>query len=271
MGRRPNAPSQKADGYWYSRHPGLKRTVRLAATSFTEAVAEQNGFYGLDATSTPVDAVLPSDSVPAGLGMDVGNGDSVLNLDDEPTPPGGGKKADSATDLLTSWSKSTAPVAETTTPVVQTGSPNVSGDVSSSRVQSGPPNTSYLVGKPKVQKGLSPEQSAKIASGLKKMVVNTNIVVMGAAIQMFGVIPAPLDPEEISLLQMGWEMYLDELFAKAKLKPLHLVLVGNLSIAVSMWAAGEKKKKPDPKVDPTNAKSAPGHTATVTPIQPPKG
>jgi hypothetical protein len=123
---------------------------------------------------------------------------------------------------------------------------------------------------PKVQKGLTPEQSAKIASGLKKMVVNTNVVVVASAVQMFGRVPAPLDDDEIALLQMGWEMWLDELFLKAKLKPIHLVIVGNLMIAVSMWAAGKPKDKPNPKTDATTAKAAPGH-GSITPINPPKG
>lgn len=260
MGRLPNAPSQKADGYWYSRHPGLKRTVRLAATTFAEAMAEQQSFYGVAHAPASPTPTVSSNPIPTG-----GNngGSSVLNLDDdEPTPPGGGRKADSAIDLLSTWAKSDTPVAPPATTQVQTP------PINTNQMAPGPIPAFKPV---KIQKGLTPEQSAKIASGLKKMVTNTNIVVIGAAVQMFGRVPAQLDDEEISLLQMGWDMWLDELFLKAKLKPVHLVIVGNIAVAISMWATG---KQAAPKIDPKSIKAAPGHQATVTPIVPvvpPKG
>lgn len=266
-GRRPNAPSQAPNGSWYCHHPGLRRKVRLGATTFSEAVAEQQSFYGVADEPTTTSAPVPGNPVskdgnPGDLAFKLNGGDLSLNLDDDQPvlPTAEPKKASSAADLLSSWSKSTATV-ETPTPVQQPSAPATP-----------PAAHPYAYTPPakaiKPQKGLTPEQSAKIANGLKKMVVNTNIVVMATAVQMFGRVPAPLDDDEIALLQMGWEMWLDEMFAKAKLKPVHLVLVGNLMIAVSMWASGKPKEKP--KADP---KAAPGHgsVASVTPISPPKG
>ena len=260
-GRRPGPPTQRPNGHWYAHHPGLKRPIRLAATTFAEAVAEQQSFYGVASAPAEVSTPIPGDTVPSS--GDVG-GTAVLNLDDEVTSEP--KKTDSAADLLSSWAKSTTPMA--TQPTL------VDTPAAKPAPLAGPPATvptpAGKVPSPRVQKGLTPEQSAKIASGLKKMVVNTNVVVVASAVQMFGRVPAPLDDDEIALLQMGWEMWLDELFLKAKLKPIHLVIVGNLMIAVSMWAAGKPKDKPNPKTDATTAKAAPGH-GSITPINPPKG
>lgn len=259
-GRRPNAPTQAPNGSWYCFHPGLKRKVRLGATSFAAAVAEQQSFYGVaDAPASPNPAV-PSHSVPTG-----GGDDTLFNLDDDSPPMEKKDSSDaSAADLLSSLSSSRANAT-----VVSPPSPAPTAVTPVAPVPAPSHPYAYNPKAPKQQKGLTPEQSAKIANGLKKMVVNTNVVVMATAVQMFGRVPAPLDDDEIALLQMGWEMYLDELFAKAKLKPLHLVIVGNLMIAVSMWASGKPKEKP--KAEATTKAAAPGHTASVTPIQPPKG
>lgn len=261
MGRRPNAPIQKADGYWYCRHPGLKRTVRLTATSFAEACAEQQSFYGVDIQTAQMDEIVPSNPVPT----DGGNGgNSVISLDDDKPSSSTDK---SAADMLASWSSdktssNTPPPAPQPT-VINIDSP-AAPKPAGINVRDILPNA----GKAK-PKGLSPEQAATIAGALKKMVVNTNIVVMAAAIDIMGYVPAKLDEDEIKLLQMGWEMWMDELLLKAKLKPVHLVIVGNLMIAVSMFAGAKKKEPKQLKADTTVAKSS-IPVATVTPITPPK-
>lgn len=250
-GRLPSEPVQNAQGNWVCWHPGLKRKVRLAATTFAAALQEQQSFYGVVGSSINSDAPVPFNPV-----SETGADRMTINLDDPP--------ANNAVDMLTGWAKSTAPL-QPTTPEVPAAAPAQSptGQVAVIPTRPG--------AAPKPQKGLTPEQSAKIASGLKKVVVNTNVVIVGAAIQMFGVVPAPLDREEIELLQLGWELWLDELFNKAKLKPVYLVLAGNLMIAVSMYVGGRKVEKPKPPMqtlDPTKAKSAPGNNDGTIPFPP---
>jgi hypothetical protein len=124
--------------------------------------------------------------------------------------------------------------------------------------------------KPTRQKpGLTPEQSAKIAAGLKKTVTNVNVIVVGAAVQMFGRVPAPLDDEEVALLQLGWEMYIDEMFSRAKIKPWHLLLAGNVMIAAAMYVGGTPVKKLPPPGDPAKQAKSFQQPATITPITPP--
>jgi len=262
MGRPPSPPRLNKKGAYECWHPAIKKYVKLGTSDFAEASRIQQGFYGVVQASTPILPDIPSrDNIPD---VDMGK-PMIINLDENDDKP------KDAANLLAGWAKSSSPMAPPT-PVASSPVGTVyQTPISAGHPQNGPGIATMVTKSNKVPKGLTPEQSAKIANGLKKMVVNTNVVVIGAAVQMFGVVPAPLDREEIELLQLGWELWLDELFNKAKLKPVYLVVVGNIMIAISMYAAGERMKKPDPKTDPSKAKSAPGHEATVHPITPPKG
>jgi len=174
----------------------------------------------------------------------------TLDLDDKPTD---------AASILTQWSKGTSNANEPIQPVQATPAP-------SPPLWPGPSNPAPMVpvskGGRKPKPTLSPEQSAQLASGLKKIVANLNVIIVGAGVQMFGKVPAPLDDDEVKMLEMGWAMMIDELFLKSEVKPWHVLLAGNVMIAAAMYVGGTPvPKKQLPPGDPTKAKSG-----TITPI-----
>lgn len=179
----------------------------------------------------------------------------MINLDDDDDKPAG-----SAHDLLNDWARSKT--VDATPPATQPEPAPQPGPLSGLFGSSPPLPPARNPPSPKVAKGLTPEETAKLAAGLKKIVTNINVVAVGASVQMFGRVPAPLDDEEIKLLQMGWEMYLDEIFAKKKIKPVHIVLAANIMIAFTMYVGGKPMEKPK-KLEEV-AKQAPGNPNPLT-------
>jgi len=172
----------------------------------------------------------------------------TLDLDDKPTD---------AASILTQWSQSGKPETPAQTPSATPSSPSLWNPQPSAS----PPNLAPVsagTGKPgrKAKPTLTPEQSAQLASGLKKIVANLNVIIIGAGVQMFGKVPAPLDDDEVKMLEMGWAMLIDELFLKTEVKPWHVLLAGNVMIAAAMYVGGvDIPKKQLPANDPTKAKS----------------
>lgn len=259
MGRQPNAPKLTAKGTYECWHPGVKRRINLGVSDYNEALRIQAGFYG--SSVQPSVPSLGATSVPAELGNppvssdSPGNGPpmSILDLDSPDKPL-------DASNLLSSWASTKGGASSTSATVTPTASPATPAPVVS--LFAPKPLTGGNTG-PKPKPGLTPEQSAKLAAGLKKIVTNLNVILVGAGVEMFGRVPAPLDDEEVQLLQMGWEMFIDEMFVKAKVKPWHVLLAGNVMVGAAMYVGGTPKpKKPAlPPGDPTKAKSA-----MVTPI-----
>ncbi len=172
----------------------------------------------------------------------------MINLDDD--------KPQDAADILNQWSKQgveTNPNASNSTVPQPMVTP-----ASSQNAWGLTPNSPTLAA-PKGRKAkatLTPEQSAQLASGLKKIVANLNVIIIGAGVQMFGKVPAPLDDDEVKMLEMGWAMMIDEMFLKSEVKPWHVLLAGNLMIGAAMYVGGTPiPKKALPPADPTKAKS----------------
>jgi hypothetical protein len=105
------------------------------------------------------------------------------------------------------------------------------------------PTLSVISGGGKKQKGLTPEQLERLSKGLYKIATKVNVVAAEACVKFMGRDPCPLDDDEIELLQMGWEMYLEESFGKSKPEPWMILLAGNAAIIFSMYIRGQKLSK----------------------------
>ncbi len=248
MGRRPNEPQISRDGTFTSWHPGIKKRVNLGTTDFETARSIQAGFYGrtsVQSVATPPNPPQLGNPAYPYVGSGEGGTPQMINLDDD-------KPAD-ASDILSSWAKSSQPVNEATP--APSSSPSLpTAQPATTPVPWAPAPT---VGKGrKAKQTLTPEQSAQLASGLKKIVANLNVIIIGAGVQMFGKVPAPLDDDEVKMLEMGWAMMIDEMFLKSEVKPWHVLLAGNLMIGAAMYVGGTPiPKKALPQADPTKAKS----------------
>jgi hypothetical protein len=91
--------------------------------------------------------------------------------------------------------------------------------------------------------GLTPEQVSKIASGLKKAAVKVNIVLDEMVVGWMGRNPCALDDDEVQLLEVGWEMMLEEWFGKNKPEPWMVIAAGNAAVLLAMYVRGEPKER----------------------------
>jgi hypothetical protein len=97
------------------------------------------------------------------------------------------------------------------------------------------------------QKGLTPEQVAKLAAGMKKAVVKVNIFAAELCVGFLGRDPCPLDDDEVELLSVGWEMMLEEWFGKNRPEPWMIIVAGNVAVLLAMYVRGtDKAEKPTP-------------------------
>jgi hypothetical protein len=247
MSRAYTAPTRIKDssgkevGAYRAYHPGLKKRISLGTKDYNEACKLQAEmlarFEGGQSQVAPKPSRVPlAPSAP----------EVAAVSDDKPLDPA---------DLLNSWAGVKDKPAAEPVQAEQIPIPEFSTQPAQSVAQ---PSPAAMVRK----QGLSPEQSQKMAVGLKKLVTNLNVIVVGWGIQMFGKDPAPLDEEELELLQLGWELWLDEIFVKRKPKPWMLVAVGNLMIAVAMYMNGKPREveaQADPHSAPGNAGGADGN------------
>lgn len=112
---------------------------------------------------------------------------------------------------------------------------------------------------PKKKPGMTPEQAAKLGRGMQKIVSKLNVAAIGGVVRVLGKDPYPLDDDELELLSMGWELFLDEFFIKNPPKPWMLILAGNVMCASVMYLRGETIVKEEDITVTEDAGGAPGH------------
>jgi len=144
--------------------------------------------------------------------------------------------------VINDWINSTGPVPPVAIP--QPPQPPVSAAPASTG------QTSVTPKKATPQKGLTTEQTEKISGGMKKIIARMNVIGLGTCIQLLGRDPYPVEDEELELLAMGWEMWIEEVFTKKKMEPWHLVLAANVMIGFSMYIQGTPKPKDEDETPP---------------------
>lgn len=225
-------------GNYYAYHPRLKKQVSTGTPDYATAKQIQNGWIG---NHSPYSR---------GVGTSGGDGSgsvgevTALYTEHVKTEPTEDVKPE---DLIDRWADKVVvqdESSESTTPepVRNDPRPNNSG------ISLLP--TPFQKPSPK---GITPEQAAKIAVGLKKIATNLNIIVDAYVVKSMGVSPAKIGDDEIELLQLGWEMVLDEYLTKNKPKPIHVLIAGNVMVLAAMYMHGESVKKPSPVPKPGEA------------------
>jgi hypothetical protein len=168
-------------------------------------------------------------------------------------------------DIMASWVKSN-PIAEPK-PATEAPKPDSffkpSGEASnpvtsvSGNGQSGnaatPVNSLVPIRK---KHGLTPEQAAKIGTGMKRIVTKINVVCLNVCVSYLGRDPFPVADDELELMAIGWEMMLEEYFVKHQPKPWMLIAAGNMLVGFSMYMRGKPFPKKDKKVELANASPA---------------
>lgn len=141
-------------------------------------------------------------------------------------------------------SVATSPVATETSKPIDISWPNQNHSEFHSAPSASTPLT--VINGGKKPKGPTPEQIEKLSKGLYKIATKVNIVAAEACVKFLGKDPCPLDDDEVELLQMGWEMQLNEWFGKSKPEPWMVLLAGNAAILFAMYVRGDdlpKKEK----------------------------
>ena len=151
-------------------------------------------------------------------------------------------------DILEEWSKATTTPGNPPEPTISDKPNPPAKPITAAPVP--PKQTAIVVKTP--TKGLTPEQNLKLGRAIGKMAVQINTMVLAVGVKWAGRNPAELDEDDTAVLQLGWEMWLEELFVKNKPEPWMLVIGGNLIVAFAMYVNGEKieKKSRNPNVDP---------------------
>lgn len=123
---------------------------------------------------------------------------------------------------------------------------------------------------------LTPEQAAKLGRAVNKVACKLNLALLSGAVKFAGRDPFELDDDDVELLALGWELFLDDFFVKNPPKPWMLILAGNVMCAAVMYLRGTPIERETPKPPSVNGVSdddiiitedmpgAPGH-ARFTP------
>jgi hypothetical protein len=109
---------------------------------------------------------------------------------------------------------------------------------------------------PPKKKGLSPEQAERLGKALTSIVTKVNLMGLETVTKLCGRDPLGVDEEDIDLLRLGWEMYLEEYFVKHTPKPWMLIAAGNVFLLTAMLINSEKiegKEKPKELDAPSSA------------------
>lgn len=123
--------------------------------------------------------------------------------------------------------------------------------------ETGTPNSNLVaIEKPRKKGGLTPEQAAKLGTGMRKIVTKANVILAEFIVKFLGRDPMPLDDDELEMLATGWEMFLEEFFVKQPPKPWMMILAGNVMIIFAMYVRGTPRLK-----NPKQQMEAPGHAA----------
>lgn len=176
---------------------------------------------------------------------------SVIPAVPEPSHPSGAGSSVSARDIISSWISSNP--GTNANDASDIPGPGRVEPQDSTTPQEPKPVIPTVAPKPvKTAKGLTPEQAAKLGRGLTKVVSRLNVVGVDACVRLMGRDPFPPDEEEMELLQMGWELLLEQYFIKEAPEPWHLILAANLTLAVTMYARGKPLPKRESKdIEPT--------------------
>ncbi len=239
-------------GNFFCYDPSKRTTVDLGTTDAAEAKQRASALkteYATSLTETKPDASITSRSVPTRQES------SAYRFDDGPvvieTLPNGSSNVDPLA-ALTNWG-GLAPVVEPEgTAPSQSAEPN-----SASKGTGGPlggsesvPNTNVTAKKAsgsgvRTKKGLSEEQIAKLASVAQKIATRANVAGLEAILRLTGrkVPDGSLDEEDVELLAIGMDMWLEELFAHQAPEPWMVVVAANILIAGKMLIASEPIEK----------------------------
>lgn len=251
-GRKPGEPSLKGDSYW-AWHPGMNRKIPLNTNDFEEAKRIQAGFYQVEEMS-PVEvatAVVTSEETKE----DNSNAKSLLEAWATTPTATFGDNADTTVVLSTDGGLDAkggaSRMAPQHTPIVSIPGTKTETSIITQKIN------------PKAKKGLSPEDAAKLAKGMKSMLTQLNMVAVGAAVSIFRTEIEKPDQETMDILELGIQMQLDRWFTKSNPEPWMIILGANVIMAVGMWSSGKARMKKPKSVVPGS--SIPEN---VTPIKP---
>lgn len=93
---------------------------------------------------------------------------------------------------------------------------------------------------------LTPEQAAKLGKAVNKVAAKLNLALLSAGVKFAGRDPFELDEDDVELLALGWELFLDDFFIKNPPKPWMLILAGNVMCASVMYLRGTPIKREEP-------------------------
>lgn len=105
---------------------------------------------------------------------------------------------------------------------------------------------------PRKTGALTPEQAQRLGRGMKSIVCKVNVIAAEGVVKFLGRDPFPLEDEDLQLLALGWELYLEQYFGTKSPPPWLLIVAGNVMVIFAMWMRGtprpkpERKKVPDP-------------------------
>lgn len=249
-GRKPGEPTLK-NGVYYAWHPTMKRKIPLNTNDFDEAMKLQQGFYQVE-EMTPVEvatAVVTNQET----NEDNSNAKSILDAWTTKTADATSNENGTSLPGLQSPSTTSAP---------RVPSPDTRENVI--HLTSTPIETRKLAPQapPKVSKGLTPDQTIKLAKGMKQMVTQLNMVIVGAGVSIFRTEIEKPDQDTLDILEMGIELQLEKWFRKSNPEPWMIILGANLIMAVSMWTSGKPRLKAKKPMVPPSVGDG------ITPIRP---
>ncbi len=229
---RAKYPDGTEYGGYRAYHPEFRKVVAIGTNSREDAYRIWKSWYNVGPKMSTTETMHLPDVQPGTSKIQEAK---VINFDSPPE--------DSSNDVLASYLASSKP-ADTSVPIppIPTAQPVRSETpiISITRGPGRPPKK----GQDPIEVAKKAERNAKLAAGLKGMVTQVNVVVAGMAVKLFGRNPAEPDEAEIQMLREAWAAYIDDMFGKIDVEPWVLLLVGNVMVAMSMYANGEPIVKP---------------------------
>lgn len=238
---RAKYPDGTPYGGYRAYHPQLRKVVAVGTNDREEANRIWRDWYGHSGDGTGLGGQLRTSVQEIHQTTDLSSATTngieknMINFDSPPE--------DSSNDVLASYLASSKP-ADTSAPIppIPTAQP-VRPETPIIPIARGPGRPPKK-GQDPVEAAKKAERNAKLAAGLKGMVTQVNVVVAGMAVKLFGRDPATPDEAEIQMLREAWAAYIDDMFGKIDVEPWVLLLVGNVMVAMSMYANGEPIVKP---------------------------
>lgn len=226
---RARYPNGLEYGGYRAYHPQLRKVVAVGSYDQNEAIRIWQSWYenGSGQLRAAVAEHTSEDVEPTINETPTERVSPMINFDD-PKPD----------DVLSSFlAANREPATSTPPPPIPTAQvPRETPIIPINRAPVGRPPKK---GQDPIELAKKAERNAKLAAGLKGMVTQVNIVAAGMAVKLFGRNPAEPDEAEIQMLREAWESYIDDMFGKLDVEPWVLLLIGNVMIAMSMYANGE--------------------------------